>query len=339
MTRMKTPELLPLVQSFFHDHLECHCGASPHTIRSYRDTLRLLFRFLADDTGRSVSDLRLDDLHVESIKAFLVHLEKERGNTAASRNYRLTAIRSFLKHLIRHDLAHANQYHRVLSLPSKRARVSPAHYLEPEVVRLILQQPDRRTVWGTRDHALLLFLYNTSARVSEALAVHVQDLSLIPPRYGVRLQGKRNKVRHCPLWRETVNALQHLPAIRDGHPNDPIFCNRYGHPLTRDGVAYILRKYVAMAAHDAPALRRRRIAPHILSHSCAVALLQAGVDVTVIRDYLGHSSIATTSRYITTNLQMKRDALEEFWRKSGLSPMRVSPWKPKPDLLAFLESL
>lgn len=338
MTRAKAPELLALVQSFFRDHLESSCGASSHTIRAYRDTLRLLFRFLADNTGCAVSDLRLDDLRIESIKAFLVHLETERANTAASRNYRLTAIRSFFKHLIRHDLSRANQYQRVLALPSKRVRTSPAHYLEPEDVRLILQQPDRRTILGARDHALLLFLYNTGARVSEALAVRVQDVSLIPPRQ-VRLQGKRNKIRYCPLWRDTVKALQQLPTMRDGHPNDLLFRNRHGQPLTRDGVAYILRKYVGIAAREAPGLRRRRIAPHCLRHSCAVALLQAGVDVTVIRDYLGHASIATTSRYLTTNLQMKRDALEEFWRRSGLSPVRITPWKPKPDLLAFLESL
>jgi len=338
MARVKSPELLPLVQSFFEDHLERHCGASHHTVRAYRDTLTLLFRFLADRLGCAINDLQLDDLHVESIKAFLVHLEHDRANSAATRNYRLTAIRSFFRHLIRQDLSRANQYQRVLAIPSKRSRTSPAHYLEPEDVRLILRQPDCRTTSGHRDHALLLFLYNSGARVSEAIAVRTQDLCLIRPAQ-VRLQGKGNRVRHCPLWRETVDALRQLPSVRDGGRNDPVFRNRNGQPFTRDGIAYILNKYVAAAARQAPALRRRHITPHCLRHSCAVALLQAGVDVTVIRDYLGHASITTTSRYITTNLQMKRDALEVFWERAGLTPRSGSGWEPKPDLMAFLESL
>ena len=338
MTRHKAPELLPLVESFFRDHLERLCGASPHTIRAYRDALRLLFGFLADDKGCAVADLRLDDLHVEAILAFLAHLEVKRANTAASRNYRLAAIRSFFKHLVRHDLSHADQYQRVLALPSKKAHTAMAHYLEPEEVRLILEQPDRRTAAGLRDHALLLFLYNTGARVSEALAVRVSDLILVGSRQ-VRLHGKGGKDRFCPLWRDTANALQRLPTVRAGQPNDLLFCNRQGQSLSRAAVAYILNKHVTQAARHAPALRRRRITPHVLRHSCAVALLQSGTDVTVIRDYLGHASIATTSRYIATNLEMKRDALEAFWRRAGISPERAASWRPKPDLLTFLDSL
>jgi integrase/recombinase XerD len=185
---------------------------------------------------------------------------------------------------------------------------------------------------------LLLFLYNTGARVSEALGVRMEDLSLQRPQQ-VRLHGKGSKDRFCPLWRETVNTLRSLPAIREARPGDLVFRNHRGQAMTRDGVAYILRKHATTAAHKAPALRRRRITPHTLRHSCAAALLQGGVDITVIRDYLGHASVATTSRYLSTNLQMKRDALEVFWRRSGLSPVRAAPWKPKPDLLAFLSSL
>lgn len=338
MTRRKDPQLLPLVESFFRDHLERLCGASPHTIRAYRDALRLLFGFLADEKGRAVADLQLDDLHVEAITAFLAHLEVKRANAVASRNCRLAAIRSFFKHLVRHDLSRADQYQRVLALPSKKTRTSIANYLEPEEVRLILDQPDQRGRTGLRDYALMLFLYNTGARVSETLAVRLTDLSLLGSRQ-VRLHGKGGKDRLCPLWRDTANALQRLPNVRAGQQHDPVFCNRYGQPLSRDGVAYVLTKYVTQAARVAPALRRRKITPHVLRHSCAVALLQAGNDVTVIRDYLGHASIATTSRYISTNLKMKRDVLELFWRRAGISPVRATSWKPKPDLLAFLESL
>ncbi len=338
MSRQAPNPLPHLAQSFFHEHLRRACGASPHTVRGYRDTLRLLFIYLADAKGCSVADLQLPDLQVEAVADFLTHLESKRGNQAATRNCRLAAIRSFFKHLLRQDPANAEQYHRVLLLPAKKARSPLATYLEPEDVQVILGKPDRRTLLGLRDHALLLFLYNTGARVSEALAVHVQDLNLTKPSQ-VRLHGKGGKDRICPLWAETATALQRLPTVRQADPGGSVFLSSRGKPLSRDGVAYILHKYVTMAVGDVPTLRRRRITPHVFRHSCAVALLQAGNDITVIRDYLGHVSIATTSRYVTTNLRMKREALEAFWKRAGIAPARVTPWNPKPDLLAFLDSL
>lgn len=338
MSSRRASTLLPLVGSYFRDHLIRARGASPHTVRSYRDTLRLLFGFIADRRHRSVADVTLEDLQAPDVLAFLSHLESERSNVVASRNVRLAAIRSFFKHLVEHDLSRADQYHRVLAIPGKRAHVPMAQYLEPEDVKQILAQPDRSTDSGLRDYALLLLLYNTGARVSEALGVRVEHLSLGIPRH-VRLFGKGNKERICPLWRDAAAALQRLQVVRNAQPQDWMFCNRGGTCLSRDGVAYILQKYTAMAAPAVPSLRRRRVTPHVLRHSCAVALLQAGVDITVIRDYLGHASISTTSRYVTTNLQMKRDALEHFWQRSGLSPARARPWSPKPDLLAYLSSI
>lgn len=338
MGRTDSAKLLPLVETYFRSYLIQARGASPHTIRAYRDTLRLLFKFLAERRSRPVSDLTLDDLHAGAVLAFLSHLESDRANSAASRNIRLAAIRSFFRHLIEHDLQRAGQYQRVLSLPSKRAQIGAAQYLEPQDVKLLLAQPDRSTAAGRRDHALILFLYNTGSRVSEALGVCVEHLSLTSPRQ-VRLYGKGRKERLCPLWRETTQALDELLTVRERRPGDRVFCNRAGAGLTRDGVAYLLRKYMTLAARKSPTLRRRRIAPHVLRHSCAVALLQAGVDITVIRDYLGHASIATTNRYVATNLQMKRDALERFWQKSGLSPNHTRPWTPKADVLAYLASV
>lgn len=338
MSRPPDNPLPRLVESFFLEHLQRVRGASRHTVVAYRDALRLLFNFLNDTNRRSVADLRLEDLDVEAIAAFLDHLEAQRHNIPATRNCRLAAIRGFFRHLLRHDPTRAAQYHRVLALPAKRTRVSAASYLEPEEVHLILGQADRLIPAGLRDRALLLFLYNTGARVSEALDVRVRDIERAGPPQ-VRLRGKGRKERICPLWRETLKTLAQLPAMRHGPPDQPIFLNARGNSLTRDGVAYILSKYARLAAHGAPALRQRRVTPHVLRHSCAVALLQAGVDVSVIRDYLGHASVATTSRYITTNLQMKRKVLETFWRRSGLSPSRPSTWRPKPDLLAFLDRL
>jgi integrase/recombinase XerD len=338
MSRRVENSLPRLVESFFRQHLERVRGASRHTILAYRDALYLLFVFLADTTKRTVADLRPEDVHVDAITAFLTHLEARRGNIPATRNCRLAAIRGFVRHLARHDPARAEQYQRILSLPSKKARSRPVAYLEPEEVRHLLGQPDRTHAGGRRDHALLLFLYNTGARVSEALDVRVKDIEDRGAPH-VRLRGKGGKERLCPLWRETLMVLKRLPVMSPGVPDQPIFVNTRGARLTRDGVAYILRKYATLAARGSAVLRRQRITPHMLRHSCAVALLQAGVDVSVIRDYLGHASVATTSRYLSTNLAMKRAVLETFWQRSGLSPAHPAPWRPKPRLLDFLASL
>jgi site-specific recombinase XerD len=338
MSREPEDPLLACVESFFRDYLQRLRGASSHTVRAYRDTLRLLFIYLADSKEGAVADLRLSDLQVDAVAAFLTQLESDRANSIATRNCRRAAIRSFCKHLIRVDLPHAEQYQKILALPAKKCRQNLAIYLEAAEVHAILDQPDRRTMFGQRDYGLLLFLYNTGARISEALNVCCTDLHLTPPRQ-VRLHGKGKKDRLCPLWRDTTQALQRLPTVRDGVPGAFVFVNRHGQPLTRDGVAYLLHKYVVAAIPTTPTLQHRKITPHVLRHSCAVALLQSGVDVTVIRDYLGHASIATTSRYLTTNLQMKREALEAFWKRAGIEPINAKPWQPTPDLLAFLASL
>ena len=244
----------------------------------------------------------------------------------------------FFKHLLRNDLAHSQQYMRVLAIPAKKARHRPAAYLEAEDASLIISMPDQRTHDGWRDYTMLLFLYNCGARVSEAAGVRWEDLQLVAPRQ-VRLRGKGKKERLLPLWPQTANALHRLRGMTHGADQQCVFCNRHGQPMTRDGIAYVLAKHAASAAQANPALRRKRITPHVLRHSCAVALLQSGTDVTVIRDYLGHASVATTGRYITTNLQMKRDAMQAFWKKAGIEPASTKAWKPTADLLAFLKSL
>jgi integrase/recombinase XerD len=336
MTRTATDQLLTLVQSFFENHLRRVRGASEHTIRAYRDALRLFFMFLADRPGRSVSDLRLDDVRADAVLAFLHHVEAKRGNGAVTRNCRLAAIRSFVEHLLRHDVTRAEQYGRILAIPTKRAASRLVTYLEPEDVRAVIAAVDDKQSEHRRDRALLLLLYNTGARVSEALALRSRDLQLERPRQ-VRLYGKGGKERICPLWPETVALLRMLVA--DTSPDAHIFRSKRGGPLSRDGAAYVLEKYVGRAAESRPVLRRRRVTPHVLRHSCAVALLQAGVDVSVIRDYLGHASVATTSRYITTNLETKRDVLTAFWARAGLERRSTPRWRPSSKLLAFLSSL
>lgn len=339
MSRTAAAELFALVESFFVEYLPRQRGASAHTVRAYRDLLKLLFEFAAQRHGRDISSLVLDDLDADAVAAFLDHIEASRSNSAATRNCRRAAIRSFFKHLLRNDLARSLQYTRVLAIPAKKARQRPATYLEADDVRAIIARPDRNTGDGWRDYTLLLFLYNCGARVAEATAVQWTDLQLIPPRQ-VRLRGKGRKERLLPLWRETADALNRLRGMFGSAEPQHVFVNRHGQPLTRDGIAYILHKYAStVAAEERPALAQKRITPHVFRHSCAVALLQSGTDISVIRDYLGHASVATTGRYITTNLQMKRDAMDTFWRHAGIEPASNKPWKPTPDLLAFLQSL
>ena len=338
---MKRPEdpLLRLVESFFHDYLQRVRGVSRHTVLAYRDALRLFFGFVADAVGRQVASLRVDDLTAEHVLAFLEHLEVGRRNVPSTRNLRLTALRSFCRHVLRQDPTRAGQYQRVLSLPSKKAPPPVVAYLEPEEVRVLLRQPDRRRRNGARDHALLLFLYNTGARISEALAVRGSDLQLARP-FQVQLHGKGRKNRICPLWKDTAGAMKRL--LQDGSAvtgDGAVFKSARGTPLSRDGADYILQKHFRRAAGERPTLRRKHATPHVLRHSCAVALLQAGVDLSMIRDYLGHESIATTGRYTKTNLKMKRHVLEAFWRRSGLTGVRNPAWRPSNDVLSFLSSL
>lgn len=329
--------LLDLVETYFRDHLERARGASPNTVRAYGHSLRLFFLFCGKRLRRPLSLLRLEDLRVDAVLAFLDHLESARSNSAATRNCRLAAIHGFVDHLLRNDVTRAGQYQRILDVRPKRARGRVIEYLEAEHVRAILAQPDRRTSAGARDYALLLLMFNTGARVAEVLSLSAKDLGT--PRQ-LRVRGKGNKERICPLWQETAAALR--AVVREADPAEgPIFRNARGAALTRDGVAYILERHAARAAAKLPELRRRRITPHVLRHSCAVALLQAGVDPTVIRDYLGHASVSTTNRYISSNIEMKRDALAAFWQRAGLVGGRRAPraWRPKPGLLEFLSSL
>jgi integrase/recombinase XerD len=337
---MKRPvsTLLRLTQSFFQQYLQHTRGASPHTIRAYRDTLRLFFAFLAQQTHRAIDRLTLAEVTVQGVLDFLVHLESQRGNRPVTRNCRLAALRSWTKHLLRHDPACAEQYARILALPAKRCRQAPPDYLEPEQFRLVLDEARPRDPRGLRDAALLLFLYNTGARVSEALQLRWSDLVTEGPRQ-VRLHGKGGRDRLCPLWKQTTRLLRQLRQQTAPAPEGAVFLSARGQPLTRDGVAYLLRRCYQRAQQRHPSLPKFPIHPHTLRHSCAVALLQAGIELTAIRDYLGHATVASTSRYLHTNLAMKQEVLRRFWKRAGLDPEEPKRWRPSARLLRFLESL
>jgi integrase/recombinase XerD len=286
MNKIGPLALFALVESFFTKYLPHQRGASAHTTRAYRDTLKLLFEFAAQHHSRVVASLTLDDLDADLIAGFLDHLETNRSNSAATRNYRRAAIRSFFKHLLRNDLDHALQCTQVLALPSKRTRQKPATYLEAVDVRAIIANPDRRTIAGWRDYTLLLFLYNCGARVSEVIGLLWGDLQLTPPRQ-VRLRGKGRKERLVPLWTETSNALNRLPGMATSVDRRHVFTNQHGQPLTRDGVAYILAKHAAAVATNTPRLAHERVTPHVLRHYVSF--------LTMSRNLAGFANFAVNS--------------------------------------------
>ena len=332
-----SPSLLAhLLEEFFLNYLPKVRGVSPHTLQAYRDALRLFLWHVAQKRDCTLDRLGVEHLQVAYVLTFLEALERQRNNSIRTRNCRLIALRCFFKHALRHDPDHAEQYGRILAVVAKKAPQPVCVYLEPEEMKLLLSQPDQQSALGVRDYALLLFLYNTGARVSEALGARIEDLSLEPPRQ-VRLRGKGQKERICPLWVQTTAALKRL--LSSPRPAGSwLFLNQRGQPLTRHGVLRLFRKYSANLRRT-QTFPRRALHPHLLRHSCAVALLQAGVDLTVIRDYLGHASIATTNPYVSTKLRMKRDALTAFWERAGISKPASTPWKPSTKALELLRSL
>jgi len=330
--------LLQHVESFFREHLQRTRGASRHTVFSYRDSLQLFFCYLADAKERDVSKLRLNDITENNVLAFLDQLECARGNSVATRNSRLTAIRSFCRYLIRKDTTNAAEYGLIVSIPGKKGPKPDIPYLEPAEVKLLLEQANQDQLLGLRDYALIQFLYNTGVRVSEVLSLSVGALELGTPGQ-VQVHGKGRKDRVCPLWRSTTALLKRYIARWKLGVESSLFCNARHRPLTTSGVAYILEGRFEAAKKKHPILRKRKISPHVMRHSCACALLQSGVDLVTVRDLLGHESVRTTNRYTRANMKTKRQALEAFWKTVDLADGQDAPWDPKPQLLEFLASL
>jgi integrase/recombinase XerD len=327
------------LRGFFADHLPRVRGVSPHTVRSYRDAIMLLLRFLAVRHGRAVVELDFSEITPDDVLAFLDHLEAERGNSAATRNARLAAIHSFARYAATNHPEHLELCQRLLAVPFKRATSRVVEYLEANELSALLEAPDRRTPAGRRDYALLLTLFNTGARVQEIVDLRPCDLQLVRPLQ-VQLLGKGRKERVCPLWPQTVDALRALIGEQVIEPTaaQPLFRNRRGYPITRFGVAYILRKHAATAEADAPSLARRRIHPHMMRHTTAVHLLQAGVDLVTISHWLGHASVATTNRYAAVDLEMKRAALAKANPLADVDAA-LGSWRQDASILDWLEAL
>ncbi len=331
--------LASALRAFFGEHLPTIRGVSPHTIRSYRDSVALLLRFLASTTKRPVVALDVPDLTVEHIVAFPQHLEQQRHVTATTRNVRLAAIHSFARFLAAQEPSALDQAQRLLGIPFKRARSRPIAYLEHEEIAAVLATIDRSTRAGRRDYALVATMFNTGARVQEVLDLRASDLQLTKP-YQLRLVGKGRKVRWCPLWPQTTQLLRAWCVERplDLRSEAPVFVNQRGLPLSRFGVRFILAKHVRQAAQHQPGLATKKLHPHSLRHSTAVHLLKSGVDLPTIAHWLGHASVNTTNRYVTVDLELKRKALARA-KPLGTSRSAPAAWRRDPGILEWLEAL
>lgn len=336
MTRAAlTPNFASLVQEFFHERLIQQQNASKHTVASYRDTFRLLLRYLQQRKHKEPTKLTLADLDAPTVLAFLNDLERHRHNAIRTRNARLAALRSFLKYAVGRDPTALPISQRVLAIPMKRFNRPLLGYLTREEVTAVVEAPNPGTWSGRRDRALLTLLYNTGIRVSEGIGLRRADL-LLEQTCAVQVCGKGRKQRVVPLWKTTVALMSKWLKEINLDPLTPLFPNRHGRAMSRSGVEDRLREAVSIAAESCLSLRDRHISPHTLRHTTAMHLLQAGVEVTVIALWLGHESPETTHQYIEADLTMKQRALETV---EGL-PAGKGRYRPtKDDLLKFLDEL
>jgi integrase/recombinase XerD len=336
---MTDPSLLgPWIRRFLLEHLVGERNLARNTQQSYRDTLRLLLPFTAGNVGRPIDQLRIEDLTADRIRAFLQDVEEKRSCGIATRNQRLAAIHSLAHFIGLHSPEHIAWCGQVRGVPFKKAPVVPVGYLEKQEMDALLAAPDVSTTQGCRDHALLLFLYNTGARADEAAHVLISDLQLglIPERdlSVVLIRGKGNKQRRCPLWSKTVNRL--TPLVSSRGPQEHVFLNRRGQPLTRFGIHALEERYARKVATALPSVAKKRVSPHTIRHTAATHLLRSGVDINTIRAWLGHVSLATTNVYAEVDLEMNAKALANCEVKED-EPKK--PWREDKGLMEFLRDL
>lgn len=323
----------PWIRRFLLEHLIAERNLSRNTQTSYRDALVLLIQFMRPRYRKPVERLVIDDVSPQAVRLFLADLETVRSCGVATRNQRLAAIHSLVRFIGLHSPEHLAWSAEISAIPFKKTAEPTVGYLEKADVDAILQFFDRRTSIGYRNYALLLFLYNTGARADEAAHVRVTDLALNTSP-SVRIHGKGDKVRICPLWPHTAATLKPLTTGRAA--DDSLFRNTRGTPLTRFGIYRMVRKAGLKASSPNPLLRSRQISPHIIRHTTAVHLLRAGVDINTIRAWLGHVSIDTTNIYAEVDLEMKANALAHCEITSG-GPTKT--WHRNPTLMAFLKAL
>jgi site-specific recombinase XerD len=333
MAKPVSPSLPELIQTFFTHYLEQQRHLSPHTVASYRDTFRLLLEFMEQRTKHRPAQQQLTDWQAPALLAFLDHLEHQRHCQSSSRNIRLAALRTFMRFVAQQEPSALALAQRVLAIPMKRHDRPVLGFMTSAEVEAILAATDS-TPSGRRDHCLFHLLYYTGARISEALNLQRQDV-LWQPRVLIQFQGKGRKQRTLPLNAAVAAELKAHLASRPSEPTTLIFTNRWGETLTRSGVEKRLASTVQQAARQCPSLKGRTISPHTFRHACAMRLLQADVDITLIALFLGHESPCTTHHYIELDMQLKEQCLN----KLPALKTKAARFKPSDRLLAFLDKL
>jgi site-specific recombinase XerD len=323
----------PTIEAFFTERLIRQRQASPRTVSSYRDTLRMLLAFTQQRTGKPPSQLDVADIDTAVVSAFLDHLERDRRNSPRTRNTRLAAVRSLFRFAALRHPEHAQSIQLVLAIPTKRHQQRELDYLRPEEVDAFLAAPDRDSWLGRRDHAVLVLMIQTGLRVSELCRLTCGDLHLGAGAH-VACRGKGRKHRATPLTRHTVAVLRPWVDERAGQPDQPLFPTTTGRPLSVDAVQWLVAKHTA-AARDCPSINSKAVSPHVLRHTCAMNLLHAGVDIAVIALWLGHQSTQTTEIYTHADMALKEKAL------ARTTPPNTQPgrYRPPDPLLAFLQDL
>jgi integrase/recombinase XerD len=334
VNRAPSTALAPLLQQFFIERLQRQRQASPCTVSAYRDTFRIFLTFTQARLKKRPADLAIDDLTTQLILDFLDHLEKHRMNSVRTRNARFAALRSFIQYVGFKEPDSLALTHGVLGIPMKRFDRRQVGFLSREQIEAIIASPDASTWTGRRDRVLLATLYNSGARVSELIAVQVEDVSL-SSNPSVRLHGKGRKERMVPLWSSTASQIRQWLREQPHRAASPLFPTRLGGRLSRSNVTERLQLAVCGAASHFPELKKRKVTPHIFRHSLAMHLLQAGVDINVIALWLGHESPTTTHMYVEADLAMKEQSLKRLHPPS----VKAVRFRPSDRLMQFLNAL
>jgi len=325
------------VRRFLSEYLVHERGVSKNTQQSYRDTFCLFLPFVATTVKTAVDKLLIDDLSPGIVSDFLAHVEQVRSCSIATRNQRLATLHAFARFTAECSPEYVEWCSQMRTIPFKRAWRSPVPYMEKDEIDELLRAPDRLTELGQRDYALLLFLYNSGARATEAAKILIDDLTWDATGTGsVKIRGKGRKIRFCPLWKKTMSELR--PLIRGRGASDPLFLNRYGDPITRFGVHALVARHCEAASQKILSLKTKRISPHTIRHTTATHLLRAGVDLNTIRAWLGHVSLDTTNIYAETDLAIKAKALAACDPGGGARRSKKK-WRDDPSIMEFLRKL
>lgn len=332
---MKNSTIGVLVHDFLLEYLSQQKGLRQSSVRSYRDTLRLFLPFVASTVGKRITRLQTQDLQLDQVLAFLRHMEQDRHNSVSTRNQRLAALHTFFEYVGRRCPEALHVCQQIGAIPTKRTRLPDTRYIDRDEVQALFERLPIHGRYALRDRVLLLFLYNTGARVQEVADLKIEHLTLEQPS-SVRLHGKGDKWRQCPLWKETAEQLTKLIDQQGSNPTGSVFIAANGHALTRFGIYKRVRHLTVGVATVGAGNNAECISPHIWRHTTAVHLLEAGVDVNVIRGWLGHVSLNTTNRYAEITLHMKTEAMKLC---APTTSKNAAPWNSDPSLLGWLNSL